>query len=178
MKFYRAYIAGKHKLDRIDFFLVERRSAEQLRQILYYFGLGDIRTKIRRKELTLQEAETLCIIASKLLIWAEVEGLRRYTEKVMGIDTNQFFVTEVMSPLTKDILQDETVHLALKDYHQDGWFLALWANPFYDLPVKIGGFVAVEAQPALRQAMQQIDNQFTQFVQEANTLDDLLGDES
>lgn len=177
MKLYHAYIAGKYKLDRIDFFLVERRPKDDLRQILKHFGLDQIRQMIRSKQVTLKEAEELCIIASKLLKWPEVEGLQDYVEKVMGIDRSRFFAQELEPPLDKAALQDEALRLALQEYHQDGLFLPLWTSPYYPIPVKIGGFVVQEAQFILKQRADELDSDFTNFVQEADTLDDLLGEE-
>lgn len=176
MRLYHAYIAGQHKLDRIDFFLVERRSKEELRQILRHFGLHQIRQMIRSKQVTLKEAEELCIIASKLLKWPEVEGLQDYVEKVMGIDRGKFFAQEIEPPLKKAALQDDSLRLALQKYHQDGLFLPLWTSPYYPIPVKIGGFVVREAQFILKQRAAELDSDFTNFVQDADTLDDLLGE--
>ena len=175
MKLYHAYVAGKHKLDRIDFFLVERRSQDELRQILRHFGLDRIRQMIRSGEASLKEAEALCIIASKLLQEAEVVGLRDYVEQVMGIKQDRFFCREIEPPLDRTALQDEALRLALKEYHKDGLFLALWSSPYYPIPVKIGGFVPHEAQFILEKRVAETDREFTAFVQEAETIDDLLG---
>ena len=172
---FHAYIAGKHKLDRMDFFLVEQRSKTDLRQILYHLGLGDIRQQIRSGNLTLQEAEHLCIVASKLLYQTELEALWEYVERAMGIMPDQFHFDEIEPPLDKNILKRDGFELALQRYHDDGLFLALWANPYYDIPVKIGGFVVKEAQFILADQADKIDNQFTRFVAQAETLDDLLG---
>lgn len=177
MKLYHAYVAGKHKLDRIDFFLVERRSQEVLRQILHHFGLHKIRQMIRNQEISLQEAEHLCIIASKLLNLSEVEALQDYVEKIMGIDRSKFFYREIEPPLKKTILQDSALKTAIQEYHQDGLFLAIWLNQYYEVPVKIGGFVAQEAQHILSNRADQIDQDFARFVQGAETLEDLFGDE-
>jgi len=177
MAFYHAYVAGKHKLDRIDFFLVERRPTAELRQILHHFGLHKIRQMIREGALSLQEAEQICIIASKLLKLSEVEALGDYVEKIMGIDRSKFFFREIEPPLTKAILQDTTLHTALQDYHKDGLFLAIWLNQYYHLPVKIGGFVVNEAQHILAGQADKIDQEFARFVNRAETLQDLLGDE-
>lgn len=177
MKFYHAYVAGKHKLDRIDFFLVERRPREELRRLLYHFGLNNLRELIRSGTLSPQEAEELVIIASKLLTWPEVEGLQTYTQRIMGISPNKFFYHEIAPPLTKEALQDETLRLALKKYHQDGFFLALWLNDHYPLTTKIGGFVVQEAQQILAETVDERDKQFTDFIRQAKTLDDLLGDD-
>jgi predicted amidohydrolase len=71
----------------------------------------------------------------------------------------------------------EALRLALQEYHQDGLFLPLWTSPYYPIPVKIGGFVVQEAQFILKQRADELDSDFTNFVQEADTLDDLLGEE-
>ena len=177
MKLYHAYIAGKHKLDRVDFFLVERRAKPDLREILHYLGLGDIRQQIKQGKLSLKEAEQLCIIASKLLKWPEVEALQTYTERIMGIDPARFHADEITPPLSKSALADQGLQLALQEYHGDGLFLALWANEYYHLPVKVGGFVVKEAQSILAQRADQLDRQFARFVQQADTIDDLLGND-
>jgi hypothetical protein len=174
MKLYHAFALGKHKLDRIDFFLAERRPKDQLRQILYHFGLNNIRAMIKSDQLSFKEAEHLCIIASKLLTLSEVEGLKQYVTKIMGIAERNFIFREIKPPLVKSALQDAALRLAINEYHEDGLFMALWCNPYYHLPVKIGGFVAKEAQFILEKQATQIDKQFTEFVQSAETVDDLL----
>jgi hypothetical protein len=173
---YHAYAAGKHTSDRIDFFLVERRPKDELREILFHFGLNNLRQLIKSGELSLKEAEELCIIASKLLKESEVEILREYTRSVMGLNPKRYFVEEITTPIDKAILQDPGLQLAIKENHHDGLFLALWANPAYDLPVKIGGFVPQEAQFILQNRVEEIDRSFTDFVNGAETLDDLLGE--
>jgi hypothetical protein len=177
MQLYHAYAAGKHKLDRIDFFLVERRPKAELRAVLAHFGLDKIRQLIRDKTLSLQEAEDLCIIASKLLTLPEVEALQDYVETIMGIERSKFFYREITPPLTKAALADDTLRLALQKYHQDGLFLALWCNSYYQVPVKIGGFVVQEAQHILQDRAEETDREFADFVQNAATVDDLLGGE-
>lgn len=175
MKLFHAYVAGKYKLDRIDFFLAERRPNDDLRRILHYLGLGQIRQRIRDGQLELSEAERLCIIASKLLKESEVEALQQYVINGMGIGPSNFYVKEIEPPLDKSALADIGLQLALQAYHDDGLFLALWGNATYDLPVKIGGFVVQEAQSILEARADQLDSQFTRFVQQSDTLDDLLG---
>lgn len=177
MQLYHAYIAGKHPLDRMDFFLIERQPKDELRKILHHLGLGNIRQLIREQVLSLSEAEQLCIIASKLLTWPQVEALQHYTERAMGIASTQFNIEEVKPPLDKSALGDVGLQLAIQAYHEDGLFLPLWANPYYDIPIKIGGFVPKEAQFILQNRAEQLDDQFANFVQQADTLDQLLGDE-
>ena len=175
MKLYHAYVAGKSKYDRIDFFLVEDRPRELLREILHHFGLNKVREMLKTGELNRDEAEALCIIASKLLFADEVEALRAYIRRAMGLGDDKFFTEEIIPPMNKALLKNEALNLALKEYHQDGLFLALWANPHYDVPVKVGGFVFDQAQQALQKSAAKVDQQFKSFVNQANTLDDLLG---
>ncbi|MEM7033116.1 MAG: hypothetical protein AAF629_26425 [Chloroflexota bacterium] len=176
MQLFHAYIAGKHKLDRMDFFLVERRTNQDLRDILTYLGLNNLRQRIRGGELTRTEAEHLCIIASKLLRQTELEALWEYVERAMGIAPDQFHFNQIEPPIDKEILNRDGLELAIQDYHDDGLFLPLWANSYYDIPVKIGGFVVKEAQFILANQAEKLDSQFTRFVAQAETLDDLLGD--
>ncbi|HXV99880.1 MAG TPA: hypothetical protein VEC93_15795, partial [Anaerolineae bacterium] len=104
----------------------------------------------------------------------EVEGLKQYVTKIMGIAERNFIFREIKPPLDKSTLQDEALRLAINEYHEDGLFMALWCNPYYRLPVKVGGFVAKEAQFLLEKQATQSDKQFTEFVQSAETVDDLL----
>jgi hypothetical protein len=174
VKLYHAFAAGKHAQDRIDFFLADRRAKDELREILFHFGLNNLRQMIKSGEYSFKEAEELCIIASKLLKKPEVDALQKYTEAVMGLDPERFFFEEVAAPISKEVLNKPGLRLAIKEYHHDGLFLALWANPYYDIPVKIGGFVPQEAQFILQNRVEEIDHHFTEFINKAETLDDLL----
>lgn len=178
MELYHAFVAGRHPHDRIDFFVVERRPPDMLRDILTHFGLHRIRAMLRNGDVSREDAEAMVIVASKLLTLNEVQGLQQYVEIAMGLPASYFQAEVIVPPMTPDILERPGLRLALNAYHQDGLFLALWANDYYPLPTKIGGFVAQEAQDVLQKRAQQLDEQFTEFVRGADTLDDLLGPEN